>query len=494
MEAIPIAAFWTIAVWTLFRQKQALMYLFFASMPFGSFAAVPTELTGGLTLTPTPIVAMLLIARQLGSARGLAQAFDAAMKRSELLLLFLFWLVAVIATAFMPRFFGGMVEIVPVRGGTLADTAALVPTAQNVSQFVYVSISVLTVFSFARMLRTESMRRHAMAALCLGAAVTVLTGGLDLASQFLPLTPILELFRTASYALLTDTEILSSTRLIGLMPEASSFGSLALAFLASLYFFRRAMPPGRLRSRVVPVLMVVLLLLVWLSTSSAAYLGLGLFGAAAGAEWCWRLIAAGRNPLLQRGLASEFWLGAVAVCGVGLIVLAVPHLLTPMRDMFDLMVLQKSTTSSFEERNMWTHVSLQALLATHGLGVGLGGTRASNFAVALASNAGVLGAAFYFLFVLQTLFVRRAPQGDAEGHAMLSAVRWSYLPAFFTSLMIGTTPDFGLLNAFLYGIAAAIGHRASFSTVRAPDARGMGEASRRKPFRLATERSARVSR
>jgi hypothetical protein len=246
---------------------------------------------------------------------------------------------------------------------------------------------------------------------------------------------------------------------VGLMPEASSFGGLALAFLASLYFFRRAMPSGGLRDRVVPVLMGSLLLLVWLSTSSAAYLGLGLFGTVAVAEWCWRLVAAGRNPLLQRGLAGEFWLGAMAVCALVLVVIAAPYVLAPMREMFEVMVLQKSTTDSFEERSMWTRVSLQALLATHGLGVGLGGTRASNFAVALTSNAGLLGGAFYFLFVLQTLFMRRAPRGDAEGHALLSAVRWSYLPPFFTSLMIGTTPDFGLFNAFLYGMATAIAYK-----------------------------------
>ena len=456
MEAIPIAVFWSAAVWTLFRRKQALLYLFFASMSFGSFAAIPTEVTGGLTLTPTPIVAMLLIARQLGSARGMAQAFDAAMKRSGLLLLFLFWLVACVVTVFMPRFFANMVQIVPVRAGALSDTALLVPTVQNVSQFIYIGISVLAVFSFAGMLREPSMRRHALAALCLGAAMTVLTGLLDLASQFLPLDSVLELFRTASYALLTDVEILDSKRVVGLMPEASSFGGLSLTFLAALYFFRRAMPQGTLRDRVVPVLMGLLLLLAWLSTSSAAYLGIGVFGAAAAAEWCWRALAAGRNPYLRRGLSSEFWLGAAAL-GVALwIVIAVPQILDPMREMIDVMVLQKSGTSSFEERNMWTRVSWQALMATHGLGVGLGGTRASNFAVALASNVGLLGAAFYFMFVLQSLLLRRARPGDKEGRALLSAIRWSYLPPFATSLMVGTAPDFGLSNAFLYGFAAAI--------------------------------------
>ena len=37
----------------------------------------------------------------------------------------------------------------------------------------------------------------------------------------------------------------------------------------------------------------------------------------------------------------------------------------------------------------------------------------------------------------------------------LSAIRWSCLPPLFTSLLIATTPDFGLFNAFLYGFAVA---------------------------------------
>ncbi|MDM0043331.1 hypothetical protein QTH91_02445 [Variovorax dokdonensis] len=456
MEAIPIAIFWSIALWCLLQRKQALLYLFFASMPFGSFAVIPTQVTGGLTLTPTPIVALMLIARELGSMRALGQALDMALRRSGLLLLFAFWVVAGVVTLFMPRFFAGMVEVVPVRAGALSDTTLLVPTTQNFSQLIYVSISVLAVFAFARLLQADEMRRHALAALLLGAALTALTGALDLASQYVPIGLALELFRTASYELLTDVEVLSAKRVVGLTPEASSYGALALTFLAALYFFRRAMPAGFVRRRLVPALMGVLLLLIWLSTSSAAYLGLGLFGAAAAADWCFRLAAPVSQTYLRRGLAGEFALAVVTLCVLLMIVLAKPGLLAPMREMFDLMVLQKSSSSSFEERSMWTHVSLNALFATHGLGVGLGGTRASNFAVALASNAGVLGAALYFLFVLQCLAFRNPARGDAKGVALLSGIRWTYLPAFFTGLMIGTTPDFGLFNAFLFGFATAI--------------------------------------
>jgi hypothetical protein len=101
-------------------------------------------------------------------------------------------------------------------------------------------------------------------------------------------------------------------------------------------------------------------------------------------------------------------------------------------------------------------VSWRALWETHGLGVGLGGTRASNFAVALASNVGIVGALLYALFVAQCLFLRRGGRDDAQGGALMSAVRWAYFAPFLAGLTIGTTPDFGVLNAWLYGFSIAL--------------------------------------
>jgi hypothetical protein len=424
---------------------------------------VPTSATGGLTLTPTTVAALLLIARRLGSARGLARAIDAALKPSAALLLSMFWLVAGVATLFMPRFFAGRVAVVNV---ALAEVMPLRPTAQNVSQFVYISISVLVVLAFADLLRTASARWHALRALCLGAAVTVVTGFIDFLSQYLPMEGLLDPLRTANYALLTTDEILDSKRVVGLMPEASSFGCLVLAFLASLYFFRRAMPAGRLRERVVPPLMVALLLLGWLSTSSAAYLGLGAFGAVAVAHWCWRARAPGRDADLRHGLAGELKWSVVVLWMLALAAVARPGLFDPVVRMLDMMVLQKTATASYEERSMWTRVSWEALRATHGMGVGLGGTRASNSAVALASNAGLAGAACYFLFVFQCLFLRRVARPDTQDRALRSALRWSFVPSFLASLTIGSTSDFGVFNAFLYALSIALARPAAHRSPR----------------------------
>ena len=115
---------------------------------------------------------------------------------------------------------------------------------------------------------------------------------------------------------------------------------------------------------------------------------------------------------------------------------------------------------------MWTRVSWEALRATHGMGVGLGGTRASNSAVALASNAGLAGAACYFLFVFQCLFLRRVARPDTQDRALRSALRWSFVPSFLASLTIGSTSDFGVFNAFLYALSIALARPAAHRSPR----------------------------
>lgn len=456
MEALPIVVFWGLAIWAFFQKKQALIYLFFASMSFGSFAVIPTELTKGLTFTATPIVALLLITKQIAATKGVTNVLNNAFDPRGLLLLFLFWVLAAVTTAFMPRFFENVIQVVPVRLGDSTDTTPLVPTVQNLSQFVYISISVMTVFVFADLLRSPSMQKHAVAALCLGAGVAVFTGLIDFASQYLPLKPALEVFRTASYALLTDVEVLNAKRVVGLMPEASSFGTLTLSFLASVYFFRHAAPPGPMRSYVMPSLVILLMLLVWMSTSSAAFLGLALFGLLIVCDWVWRATFRRTNPYLRLGLMNDFWI-AISILTIALMTLVViPQLLSPLIELVDETVFKKSGTSSFEERSMWTRVSWQALMGTYGLGVGLGATRASNFLVALISNVGVLGGICYLLFLSTILIVKRVPAANPQRAAWLLAIRWTYLPPFFISLTIGTTADFGMFNAFLFGFAVAI--------------------------------------
>ncbi len=467
MTLVAILAFWVLAAWAfLGRDGGRLTQGFFVSLPFGSFAVLPPGVTGGLTLTPTPILALLLVLRCLCRRGGLDALLTEALARRRMALLFLFWVLAALITAFMPRVMAGHVDIIPFRGEMLGATP-LRPTAQNLSQFAYLTLSVFVAFAFAVLLRAPDARQGALRALCLGALMTAITGALDFASSWLPLTPLLDPFRTATYALLVTHEVLGAKRVVGLMPEASSFGSLAVGLLAMLYFFRRAMADGRLRDVHAPALMLLLALLVWRSTSTTAYVALGMLGLLAGLEWCWRALAGRRGGRARLGLGTLFAIAGAGLLGVLSQLLLAPGVFDPLVALFDKMVMHKIGSSSFEERGLWTATSWQAVLDTYGVGVGVGSTRASSSVVGILSGTGFVGALLFFAFVAQTL-LRRPVRGDAEGSALLHAVRWSFGPVFATGLMIGISADFGPLIAFLFGLSAAVARRPAPAPSLAP--------------------------
>lgn len=458
MFVIPIAIFWALAIWGVFSRRPVLIYLFFGSMSFGSMAALPPPMTAGLTFTPTPIVALLIALRTLGHWKGLNFTIASALMPRRGLLLFLFWLVAAVTTIFMPRIFSGQVSIIPVRG-TLNASYPLYPTPQNISQLAYLTISVITVVAFARLLQNEGLRRHAMIGLFFGGCMAVFTGFLDFSSQYAPVAPLLEPFRTATYALLTEVEVLGAKRVIGLMPEASTYGNLCLNFLCILMFLRHWLSGGVVASRYFYALVGSLVLFCWLSTSSSTYVGLILLFGLLGGEWFWRAMESGRDRRRARGLVPEFWFVFGGVSAVLAVILVVPSLLDPITAMFDRMVLQKTTSHSFDERNMWTAVSLQAMIDTYGIGVGVGSTRPSNAFVAVLSSTGILGALLFYGFVLQ-LLLRGADPADPQGRIIVSAVRWAFLPVFTVNFLVGTSADFGTFWAFQFGLLAAIGIRA----------------------------------
>jgi hypothetical protein len=455
MTFIPIAIYWIIALWGLFSRRPVLVYLFFLSLPFGSFAVVPPALTGGLTFVPTPMTAMLMVGRTFLDPTILMRAISSALDVRRLGLLTGFIVTALVSTVFMPRLFANRVMVIPVRGD-VSTAAPLFPTTQNISQMAYLLISFATVIMFSQILKNARMQQTVLLALTWASALTVATGMLDFASQYLPVAPLLDPFRTATYALLVDVELTTGKRVVGLMPEASSFGSLCLSLLCLLYFMRRAIDHDRVRAFYAPVLCALLIAFAWLSTSSATYLGLAAFFAMAALEWIMRFLDSRYSLLRKRYLRAEFAAAALAVVAVAFIMLLHPAILENVSMMVDRMVFQKTETSSFEERNMWTYVSLNALVETWGLGVGIGGTRASNSAVAAISNVGVIGGIFYFGFIIQSL-LRSAPPDDKRGQVLIVALRYAFVPTFLVGLLIGTTSDFGAFGAFRYGMLTAIG-------------------------------------
>lgn len=455
MEAIPILLFWAIVLFGLVSRRPVLIYFLFFVMSFGSFVVIPTSLTAGLSLIPTPVVALFIVIRQFSNKNAIQNTLVIALRYKYALLLTLFWVVSICTTIFMPRLFYDSIMIVPVKIEWFAAVETLRPTNQNFSQASYLTISVASVFVFAQLFRHPIMRQHAMSAMVIGGVVVVVTGLLDLSSNYLPILPILDVFRTANYGLAVTDEILGEKRVVGLMNEASSYGSLSLAFLSAIYFLRRGMPRGFSRDRLVPILIPALCLMVWLSISSSAYVGFALFGFAAVLEWLWRIFALPQGDLRRQYIWHESVVAVFLVVVFCLVMSVNPKLLDSVLNVIDVMIFQKSSTDSYYERNLWTSISWQALLDTYGFGVGLGGTRTSNGAVAIFSNTGYLGGCLYFAFVLQSV-LRSSGKVRQQDRATAAAIFWAFLPPFTSGLLAGTTPDFGILNAFLFGLALAV--------------------------------------
>ena len=454
MTLLPMLGFWALASWAFAGPGcRRMMTLHLALLPFGSLAVLPAGMSGGLALTPAPMLGALLFLRCAISRGGLAGMARLATAPRGMLLLAAYAVVAVVATAFLPRLFAGT-TVMPWRGEVLAPTP-LAPSAQNASQLAYLLVSILTALAYGRVLARPGMRQHAIRALALGGAVAVASGILDLAASGLGAGALLAPLRTASYALHVAQAIHGTKRVVGLMPEAAAFGLLCLGYLSLLYFLRRALPEGWLRRRGLPGLLVGLVACIALSTSTAAYAGLAVLGAVAAAEWGWRAAALRPRAPGRRGLAPEAWAAVGAGTALAAVLVVVPQLVDPVAGILEATVVEKAASASFAERSAWTAVSWRAFLASGGLGLGVGSTRVSTSLVGVLAGTGVLGGALYYGFLLRTL-TRRALPGDAEARLLLGAVRWAWVAPFAGSLLTGIGADFGPFLAVLLGMGAAV--------------------------------------
>lgn len=446
-----VLIFWGVAFVAFWRGTAALVAALMVSLSFGSFAVISPAATAGLTLTPAPMLALILIARVFGTLTGLNYLASLVLIPSRMTLLLVFWIYATLATYFLPRFFYRQASIIPVRFEGVTTITLLEPTTQNISQLAYLSISIFTVLALACHFRDPHNRLAGIGALLYGVYAAIITGLLDFIALHVPIGPFLEPFRTATYALLTDVEMFGGKRVVGLMPEASAYGSTCLALLSALYFFRHLLADTPARAAAVFFGLVGLLALTWLSTSSAAIVGLAILLMTAVTNWIWRGATASGGELLNRSLAFEFWVVALTVSMIIVATLLDASIWDPLIEMLNDLIFTKSASSSYEERTLWTTTSMNALFQTYGLGVGVGSTRTSNAIVAMLSNVGILGSLLFFAFVAWT-FLKPGSDGAVD-NAVAHGARWAYIAPFGAAALVGGSPDFGLLNAWLFALA-----------------------------------------
>jgi hypothetical protein len=205
----------------------------------------------------------------------------------------------------------------------------------------------------------------------------------------------------------------------------------------------QASPWGRWR---IP-LCLGLALMTYLSTSSGGYVALAVLGG---------VFAASLLMGMYEGRRQAWWgaLGVLGTTGVlSAFLLLEPHLLDPVYRVLDNVVLQKSSSDSYVARSTWNRISYDAFVATHYLGVGIGGARASSWIYSLLSNIGAPGTLLLGGFMAQVLLT---PAIDPADRTLARAAKLALAPSLLLASVAGTSTGFGLFGATFFGLASAL--------------------------------------
>jgi len=365
-----------------------------------------------------------------------------------------FWLICLVIygliTGFLiPRFLAGDMQIAPLGVSEYGDTGSTVPlgpVSSNFTQGVYLSADLIC-FLITIALASSYAGFITIASAILAYAVgNVAFAVIDLITYSSGLQWLLEPIRNAQYTLHNEEQVNGLKRIVGSFPEASAFARSTLGvlgFTGTLWLCNR-------RPALTGALALASLLLVVLSTSSSGLAGtlpvlLLLYATAV-----MRLGVQPQRPYSSAAiLCAPLLIGAVTVA-----VLLDDRMSALLANHLDIVIFNKSDTSSAIQRGSWNTFAMQNFFDTYGVGVGLGTVRTSSFPVALLSNVGVPGTIFYLLFAVTAFRL-----GRGKVHTFVSDGRLAARNACFAliigDLFLAPTVEQGLLFFVLAGLACA---------------------------------------
>ncbi|TPL79599.1 hypothetical protein FJ950_27595 [Mesorhizobium sp. B2-3-14] len=421
-----------------------------ASLAFGSTALMTLSSLGGSSpLIYTFFGALLLmgVAARRRIWQDLGDVFGKI--RPVWVLIGLMFYAAAGAWLF-PRLFAGQTSAFvqsTTRHGVVVE-ASLGPVSSNISQTGYFILGGLTAIALCVLLlnkdRTDEIRRGFF----VWCVLHVTMGLLDLAGKFAGAGDLLLVIRTASYAMLTDQIQSGFFRLAGAYSEASAFGGASLACLSFCYVYWR-----KTGSRLASWLSAAMLLLLLLSTSSTAYVGLAALSLPVA-------FSLARSFLAGRVTADEILIVAlltIGVCAVMAIIVYDERILDPVIDLIDSTIISKGSTDSGHERTYWNVKSLQSFADTSGLGVGFGSSRASSWPIAVVSQLGFVGS--LMMATLLGVLIRGLgglrPYVDRETDAVVSSVRACALAGIVAASISGGSADPGIVFFIALAVVAS---------------------------------------
>jgi transposase len=417
MEIVPIAILVGAGLFLLgYCLRSPIMVALFGSVAFGSTAIATLPAVGGaVVLLYVPLaglfIASVMLQRSFWS--DLARVFTVHWTPALMVLLLAY---AVVSALIFPRLFAGQTTVFVPSQGAIVETI-LRPVSGNLNQVGYFCVGIMSFFAVSVLLLRHHDFRSMKAGFLTFATLIAILGLVDLFGKAAGAGDLLAPLRTANYALLVDVQVEGFWRIVGGHPEASGFAAANLVALAFTFSYWRTTG-----SRPVLALWSVLLFLLVLSTSTTAYAGLAVLLLIFGFSWLWRLLTGGLSRR-DMALLLVVWVGSATVLGF---LLFGEGRLDPAARLIETTLLEKADTDSGSERFYWNQKSWMAFLDTHGLGVGLGSSRASSSFVAILSQLGVAGALLFGLAFIDIARrpVRRPPKlAHAELVALCEALR-----------------------------------------------------------------------
>jgi hypothetical protein len=427
----------------------------FGSLAFGSTAVA------NLTESTIPIHVLfgsaLLIC--MATRANFASTLSAVLASQPLAQLTCALVAYAAATAFiLPRLFAHEATIIVPLDFTMVELP-LRPGPGNLNQTGYLVLNGLLFLAFAVLVqwqREADVRRGFLTL----ASMQALLGLTDLASKSAGLGDILDPVRTSGYANLGDHAVVGFWRIVGAFPEASGYAIVALQALAFTFVDWRLTG-----SRLSLVVSLTLLLLLALSTSSTAYVGL------VGLLLCLILFT------LASSMRGRILFDHVALFAFGLILLVIVLALYIYdQDLFDpwvAMVLDatfnKPASDSGLERAYWNQLSVEAFFDTRGVGVGFGSTRSSSWPISVLAQLGIIGAAGFAVGV-GALILSLTRLDDRRHGSLPVSASVAALAGLLANCFAGSGADPGTIFFIALAIVSAHFVAGPKSTLRALDA------------------------
>lgn len=439
--------------WLLLRRSpMALLCAVLAlSLLDGSAALILTSL-GGSSIPPGRIMLGFLVLSCFTLIKEDAALFRQAIVDNVWLVIFCIY--SFIGAFLLPRIFRQSMEVFPLRPIGMRhqfDTIPLFFSSQNITTAIYlIGTGIAALCCYIAVTRSKNLNPIITAAIVITVTHAML-GILGVALRGTPWDQVVEFFRNGSYSQV-DQRTKSFIRINGIMPEPSIYADFGLAwFILCFELWLR-----HIRPRATGLAAALMAIVLMLSTSSTAYVGL--------AGYAFILVC--RAAMMPPYLRSDklIAIGAVALFGiafVALLMIASSEAAQAFQEMIRQMTVDKAGSDSGLQRAFWARQGIDAFFVSYGLGIGAGSFRSSSIVTAILGGMGVIGIVSFIAYLLQVGWPRRSGQPGSEAGDIADAMGWTAIASLIPALLTQASPDPGMDFACFAGIAIALKSRAA---------------------------------